>query len=202
MSSFVETRFPEDISYGSSGGPEFNTDIVDLSSGHEQRNANWSASRAKYNVAHGIKTQTQLDALIAFFRARRGKAVGFRFKDWTDYTAVNQILGTGDGANVTFSLRKVYSSGGVNHYRDITKPVTGTVKIYVNSVLKTVTTDYTINMNTGVITFVSAPPNGQDVTADFEFDVPVRFDTDKLNASINNYNSMSWNDIPLVEVRV
>ena len=92
---FVEEQFPTDISYGSSGGPEFSTDIVTAQSGHEQRNSNWAEARARYNVAHGVKSQTQLDALIAFFRARKGRACGFRFKDWIDYKASNQLLGQG-----------------------------------------------------------------------------------------------------------
>ncbi|MBY0355033.1 MAG: DUF2460 domain-containing protein, partial [Rickettsiales bacterium] len=74
--SFVEIQFPADISYGSSGGPTFSTDVIEAFSGFEQRNINWSAARARYNVAHGVKTQSQLDELIAFFRARQGKAIG------------------------------------------------------------------------------------------------------------------------------
>lgn len=90
--SFVEVQFPSDISYGATGGPMFLTDVVATVSGHEQRNSKWSQARARYNVASGVKTETQWQALIAFFRARRGKAVGFRFKDWGDFKAVNQPL--------------------------------------------------------------------------------------------------------------
>ena len=73
MPSFHEVQFPCDISYGSSGGPEFSTDVVITHSGYEQRNINWSEARARYNVTHGVKTQSQLDVLIAFFRARCGR---------------------------------------------------------------------------------------------------------------------------------
>src|SRR5688500_4642354 len=111
--AFIEIRFPTDISYGSGGGPEYSTDIVITQSGYEQRNANWAQARASYNVAHGVKTQAQLDTLIAFFRARKGRADGFRFKDWTDYQATGQALGTGDGVQTGFQLVKSYSSGSV-----------------------------------------------------------------------------------------
>lgn len=90
--SFAEAQFPADISYGATGGPVFLTDVVATVSGHEQRNSKWAQARARYNVASGVKTEAQWQALIAFFRARRGKAVGFRFKDWSDFKAVNQPL--------------------------------------------------------------------------------------------------------------
>jgi len=198
--AFVETQFPTDISYGSAGGPEYSTDIVISQSGAEQRNVNWSAARAQYNVAYGVQTQTQLDALIAFFRARKGRAYGFRFKDWTDFEATAQSLGTGNGSQAQFQLQKLYTSGGVNEYRTITKPVIGTVNIYLNAVLQT--TGYTLDTTTGIVTFTTAPASAVAVTADFEFDVPVRFDTDKMAATIDSYGVNSWQNIPLVEVRV
>lgn len=197
---FVEDRFPPDISYGSSGGPEYATDIVISGSGHEQRNIHWSQARARYNVAHGVKTKAQLNALIAFFRARKGRAYGFRFKDWTDYQATEQALGTGDGSTTQFQLVKHYLSGGVDEVRTITKPVNGTANIYKDSVLQT--TGVSVAHSTGMVTFTAAPANGVSITADFEFDVPVRFDTDRLSAALESYGVHSWLDIPLIEVRV
>jgi uncharacterized protein (TIGR02217 family) len=197
--SFVEAQFPADISYGSSGGPEYSTDIVMTYGGHEQRNINWSQARARFNVAHGVKTKAQLDALIAFFRARKGRAIGFRFKDWTDYKASGQMLGTGNGALTQFQLVKTYASGATEELRIITKPVNGTIKIYLNGALQS--TGYTVNFTTGLVIFNSAPANGAAVTADYEFDVPVRFDTDRLSATLDAYGVHSWLDIPLIEVR-
>jgi uncharacterized protein (TIGR02217 family) len=198
--SFVEIQFPADISYGSSGGPTFSTDVIEAFSGFEQRNINWSAARARYNVAHGVKTQSQLDELIAFFRARQGKAVGFRFKDWTDYQAVAQNIGTGNGSQTVFQLTKKYTSS-VTVTRVIKKPVNNaTLKVYLNAVLQS--SGFTVNYATGEITFTTAPGSGVAVTADFEFDVPVRFDTDQLDAAIDDFGTRSWSDIPLVEVRL
>lgn len=198
--AFVETRFPTDISFGSSGGPQYSTDVVITQGGYEQRNANWSQSRARYNVAHGVKTQSQLDTLIAFFRARKGRADGFRFKDWTDFQVNGQNIGTGDGTTTVFQLKRTYTSGSVTETRTITKPVAGTVAVYKDSVLQT--SGITVNTTNGQITFSAAPANGVAITADFQFDVPVRFDTDKLSATLDTYGSHSWHDIPLVEVRV
>lgn len=198
--AFVDVQFPTDISYGSAGGPEYATDVVASASGFEQRNVNWSEARARYNVAHGVKTKAQLDALIAFFRARKGRAHGFRFKDWTDYQVSGEALGTGDGTRTQFQLVKHYASGSVTETRTITKPVSGTVLIYKNAVLQS--SGVSVDATTGVVTFTTAPAAGVVVTATFEFDVPVRFDTDKLSASLDAYGIHSWLDIPLVEVRV
>lgn len=200
MTGFADVQFPPDISYGSSGGPEYTTDIVISSSGHEQRNVNWSQARLRYNVAKGVKTASQLSNLIAFFRARKGRAYGFRFKDWSDFRAVGEVLGTGDGSTTEFQLVKRYVSGGVQETRSITKPVAGTVSVYKNAVLQN--SGVSVNMNTGVVTFTTAPANGQSITANFEFDVPVRFDTDRLAATMDSYGTHSWEDIPLVEIRM
>jgi uncharacterized protein (TIGR02217 family) len=125
MTSFHEVRFPDNIAYGATGGPEFATTVVATGSGHEKRNVNWSQARGRWDVASGLKKQAQIDELIAFFRARRGKAYGFRFKDWTDYQATGQLLGTGDDALTQFQLVKHYPSGSVIEVRTITKPVAG-----------------------------------------------------------------------------
>ena len=199
--AFIETRFPTDIAYGSAGGPQYSTDIVITQSGYEQRNMNWSQSRAKFNVAYGVKNQTQLDALIAFFRARKGRADGFRFKDWTDYIGLAQQIGTGDGTTTQFQLIKTYASGSTSEQRIITKPVSGSVKIYLNATLQS-PSNYIVDYTTGKITFTTAPAAATAITADFEFDTPVRFDTDKLAASLDSYGLGSVRDLPLVEVRV
>jgi uncharacterized protein (TIGR02217 family) len=197
---FCDVRFPDDISYGSSGGPGYSTSIVATEGGHEKRNARWQQARARYNVAHGVKTRAQLEALLAFFRARKGRAHGFRFKDWSDFQGTAQPLGTGDGNRTDFPLVKTYSSGGESEIRLIRKPVAGTVRVYVNGAL--VQVGVSVDSATGIVHFTAAPANGTVITADYEFDVPVRFDTDMLSASLDAYGVHSWMDIPLVEIRV
>ena len=199
MTGFAEVQFPPDISYGSSGGPEYATDIVSSLSGHEQRNIQWSQARLRYNVGKGVKTAAQLAALIAFFRARKGRAYGFRFKDWSDFRASGEIIGTGNGVQLQFQLAKRYISGGVQETRAIRKPVSGTVQVYKNAVLQT--TGISVDHATGMVTFTTAPASGATVSSNFEFDVPVRFDTDRLAATMDSYGTHSWVDIPLVEVR-
>ena len=197
--SFVEIQFPPDISYGSSGGPVYATDIVITAGGHEQRNIHWEQARARYNVAHGVKTKAQLEQLIAFFRARKGRAHGFRFKDWTDYQIANQTIGVGNGSVTAFQLVKTYSSGGADDVRVIRKPVVGSVSVKANGV--TVSSGISVATSTGIVTFSVAPASGVVITASAEFDVPVRFDTDRLSATLDDYGVHSWMDIPLIEVR-
>lgn len=198
--AFHEVRFPDDIAYGASGGPEFATTIVTMASGYEQRNINWQAARGRWDVASGLKNQTQLDTLLAFFRGRKGRAHGFRFKDWSDFKATGQLIGTGDGANKTFQLVKNYTSGAGSESRIIKKPVSGTTKIYLNGVQ--LTSGWSVSSSTGIVTINTAPGNGVPVTADFDFDVPVRFDTDRMAVTIEFFNLHQWSGIPIVEIRV
>jgi uncharacterized protein (TIGR02217 family) len=198
--AFHEVQFPNDIAYGATGGPEFATSVVATASGFEQRNINWSAARGRWDVASGLKKQTQLDTLVAFFRARKGRAHGFRFKDWTDFKATAQALGTGNGTITTFQLIRTYSSGGATDVRTITKPVAGTVKVYLAGVQQM--SGWSVNTTTGIITFSTPPANGVAVSADYEFDVPVRFDTDRMAVTIEQINLHQWSGIPIVEIRV
>jgi uncharacterized protein (TIGR02217 family) len=112
MSDFHEVLFPVDISFGSTGGPKWKTSVFQADSGFEARVSDWKSTRAEYDVSQGIKVQGQMDVLTAFFYARRGRAYGFRFKDWNDYTADSLTLGLGDYATTSFQLVKTYQSTG------------------------------------------------------------------------------------------
>jgi uncharacterized protein (TIGR02217 family) len=218
--AFIETpRFPDDIAYGSSGGPNYKTSVVMFASGREKRNISWSQSRHSYNVGYGVRSETQLDAMLEFFHSMQGRAHSFRYKDFADFhtatpggygangepfTAVNendQQFGVGDGAETVFQLVKNYTTGSLTTARDITKPISGTVLIAVNAVLQTETTHYTIDYTTGLVTFVTPPPMGELVTWGGQFDVPCRFDSDDLSTSLEQY-SLGDIDVRLVEVRV
>jgi uncharacterized protein (TIGR02217 family) len=210
--AFHETRFPLEIAFGSSGGPERRTEIVTLGSGHEERNSPWADSRRRYDAGYGVRSLDDLHAVIAFFEARRGRLHGFRWKDKVDHasgvpgtpiTPMDEILGTGDGTVATFSLVKAYASGGATYARPIAKPVEGTVRVAVDGVEQTLATDFVVDHNTGVVTFLSGhePGPGQSVTAGFEFDVPVRFDTDFLDVNLTSFDAGDIPSIPLVEIR-
>ncbi|MFY0621293.1 MAG: DUF2460 domain-containing protein [Pelagimonas sp.] len=205
--AFHDVRFPTDLSFGSVGGPERRTEIVELVSGYEERNTPWAHSRRRYHAGLGMRSLDDIDQLIAFFEARQGQMHGFRWKDWMDFkscaasaqvTALDQQIGVGDGGQRVFALRKTYSSGGVAYQRRIAKPVVGTVLVAVGGVAQS----HTLDGETGEITFDVAPAEGAAVTAGFEFDVPVRFDTDRIEVSASGFQAGQVPDVPVVEVRV
>lgn len=200
MPVFHEVQFPPKIAYGATGGPEFNTTISTTFGGFEQRNVNWQKARGRWDVSTGIKNKADMDAVQAFFRARFGKAYGFRFKDWSDYQAVGQNIGTGNGVLTAFQLTKTYVSGSNTYVREIKKPVNGTVKIYLNSILQV--SGYTVDHATGIVTFSAAPGGGVAVSSDCDFDVPVRFDTDQINVRIDGPAQYMWDSVPIVETRI
>lgn len=197
--AFHDIRFPDEISYGASGGPEFQTSVVMVKSGQESRNQNWSQSRIKWDVSTAVRNRADLNELVAFFRAREGKAHGFRFKDWTDFSATQQNIGTGNGVLTTFQLIKIYNDGLITKTRTITKPVTGTVRIYLNAVEQF--SGWSVNVLTGIVTFTSAPAAGVVITATYEFDMPARFDTDQLKITIQGYEAFIGDSINIVEIR-
>ncbi len=198
--SFLEIRFPDDIAYGSTGGPGFRTEIVQTDSGAEYRNIRWGQARAEYNVAYGVRDADQLTSLIAMFRVVHGRAHGFRYKDWDDYQADGDLIGTGDNSEKNFQLIKSYTYGSYTVYRTVKKPVAGTTRIYLDGVEQL--SGWSIVTTTGIVTFVSAPGVGVLITADFEFDVPVRFDIDRLSVNLDDYGLRSAMNVPLIEVPI
>jgi uncharacterized protein (TIGR02217 family) len=207
--SFDDIRFPTSISRGATGGPERRTEIVTLASGSEERNARWANSRRRYEAGFGVKSLADLQTVIRFFEERRGRLHGFRWKDHADYkssanggsvTPLDQAIGTGTGATASFQLVKRYGSGLRDYIRTIAKPVAGTVRLAVNGVE---TSFFTVNAATGLVTFTAGhiPPAGSAITAGFEFDVPVRFDTDRLAINLSSFEAGDIPQIPIIEVR-
>ena len=206
--AFHEVRFPDNISRGARGGPERRTQIVELASGDEERNASWANSRRRYDVAYGIRRADDLAAVVVFFEARNGRLHGFRYKDWADYKSAlpsqaisptDQQIGTGTGSLQTFQLAKRYTSGAQTWVRTVAKPVSGTVRVALGLVEQM--SGWTVDTTTGVVTFTTAPANGVIVRAGFEFDVPVRFDSDTLDVTLDFERLGSITSIPLLEIR-
>lgn len=209
--AFHEVRFPANLSFGSVGGPERRTEIVSMTNGHEERRTPWAHSRRRYDAGLGLRSLDDVAALIAFFEARAGQMHGFRWKDWADYKSSapskaasfqDQPLGIGDGVRRAFVLRKGYVSGPGQYWRPIIKPVRGTVLAGTGEVELRDGLDFEVNTATGVITFAVAPEDGAPVTAGFEFDVPVRFDTDRIAVSVASFQAGDLPQVPVLEVRL
>lgn len=162
---FNETiRFPETIGSWAVGGPNFSVSITETEAGYEQRNLNFSQSRAKYSIS-GALTTKQIGGPLSwvhlnnFFQAHFSSLYGFRFKDVKDFQASTNSgclgLGLGQG-RPKYQLTKKYLVANLVHHRDIYKPVVGTVNVYKNNVLLTEglnSGEYSVDYTTGVITF-------------------------------------------------
>jgi uncharacterized protein (TIGR02217 family) len=209
--AFHEVRFPANLSFGSTGGPERRTDVVTLANGFEERNAPWAQSRRRYDAGLGLRSLDDVAALISFFEARRGQLFGFRWKDWADFKSckpsgrvsdLDQVIGTGDAVRTVFELAKTYDPEGNAFRRPILKPVAGTVAVAVAGNPQIETVDYALDLVAGTVTFALPPDVGTVVTAGFEFDVPVRFDADRIAVSVASFQAGEVPSVPVVEVRL
>ncbi|SDD76526.1 DUF2460 domain-containing protein [Ruegeria marina] len=209
--NFHEVRFPTNLSFGSVGGPERRTDIVTLVNGYEERNTPWAHSRRRYDAGVGMRSLDDVETLIAFFEARQGQMYGFRWKDWSDYKSGlasvevkfdDQVIASGDGIETRFPLIKTYRSGQFSYARPIAKPVLGTVRVGIDQDEVKEGVDYTVDTATGLVSFVTPPTEGSVIRAGFEFDVPVRFDTDRIQTSVASFRAGDVPNVPVVEVRV
>ncbi len=210
MQGFHDVRLPETLSFGSRGGPRFSTNVVVTASGHERRNQEWADARAEYDIATGIRSSRDLAELLDFFRARQGRAFGFRFKDWLDHssarrpdeapTPFDQPLGTGDGSTLSFALVKHYGAAtGDPQIRRITRPVVGSVRVAIDGA--EATGGWSVDHATGIVTFDTPPAAGAVLTAGFAFDVPVRFASDRLDISLEAFEAGEIPSVPLIEIR-
>lgn len=209
--AFHEIRFPANVSFGSQGGPERLTEIVTLANGFEERNTPWEHSRRRYDAGFGLRSLEDVDALLAFFEARRARLHAFRWKDWSDFkscganqaiAATDQLIGLGDGVTTAFALKKTYLSGTASYIRPIAKPVAGTVIVAIANDPKVEGLEFSVDATAGIVSFTTPPDIGALITAGYEFDVPVRFDADVIQTSIASFRAGDVPNVPIVEVRV
>jgi uncharacterized protein (TIGR02217 family) len=211
MVFFLNERFPPAVAFGALGGPERRTDVVQLASGFEARNARWADSRRRYDASTGIRSLADLRTVLALFEKARGRLYGFRFRDPFDHAsrsdtslpgAFDQVVGTGDGSSDRFALVKAYGSGASGYLRPITLPDPASLKVAVAGVPVAMGTDVSLDADSGELVFAVPPEPSSEVTAGFLFDVPVRFDTDRLEVSLTHFEAGDIPSIPLVEIRI
>ena len=208
---FHEVGLPLRLALGATGGPSRRTDIVALSNGGEARNARWADARRRYDVGTGLRGIEDLYVLTAFFEARRGQLYGFRFRDPLDHqsamvgvaiSATDQLIGVGDGVNAVFQLQKTYGDAGNAVTRQIEKPVEESVLLAFDGVPLALG-EFTLDATTGQVTIAagSVAGPGVDVTAGYEFDIPVRFDTDRIEVNLAAFKAGSVPSVPLLEIK-
>lgn len=201
--AFHEVRLPARLAFGSTGGVERRTEIVTLGSGFERRSTPWAQGRRRYLIGAHLRSLDDMAALTAFFEARMGRLYGFRFRDFADFRSCapgatpapgDQVLGEGDGVRTAFQLGKAYG----DMTRPIRKPVEGSVAVAVDGAAAA----FDLDPTTGLVTLNAAPPPGASVTAGFEFDTPVRFDTDRIEVTLESFAAGRAAAAALIEIRV
>ena len=206
MQAFDDVLYPLPLGRDAGVSPEFSTTVIVTASGHERRSSLWSDARLRFDVGPGVRGDPDLGLLIAFFRARRGAARGFRLADPYDHssnamtgtpTMLDQLLGTGDGFTTRFSLVKHYGPVDDPQIRPITRPRAGSVKVSVGGVEAG---GWTLEPG-GTIVFAQAPAAGAAVRAGFLFDVPVRFAEDRLDITGAAFAAGEAPSVPLIEIR-
>jgi uncharacterized protein (TIGR02217 family) len=206
-----DVRFPAAISFGSSGGIERRTEIVELVNGFEERNSPWAQSRRRWDAGLGIRSLDDLSTVLAFYEARHGRLFAFRWKDWLDHkscppsadpSAQDQTIGTGDGVRIAYPLLKTYGDGAGTYTREIGLPVAGSVRIAIDGLVQAEGADFSIDEATGQVVFTTPPAQGTAITAGFEFDVPVRFDSDTIEVNLAAFEAGEIPSVPVIEVRV
>ncbi len=204
--AFHEVSLPARLAFGSTGGVERRTEVVTLGSGFERRSTPWASGRRRYLIGANLRSLDDMATLTAFFEARRGRLYGFRFRDFADFkscapgaavTAMDQVLGTGDGTTTVFPLSKAYG----DQVRAITKPVAGSVRVAVDGVERD-GAGFTVEVSTGRVTLTVPPDPGAAVTAGFVFDTPVRFDADRIEVTLESFGAGRMVAMPLIEIRV
>ncbi len=202
VSGFHDERFPIAVGGGAQVTPVFSTQIARTASGHEQRNMVWENARLEFDAGIGLRGEDDIRALLDFFRARRGRAYGFRLQDPLDNASgdpvspMDQYLGIGDGVQTGFALIKTYGAGG--EVRRITRPVVGTVRIAIDGVAQA--SGWSL-LDGGIVQFDVAPVPGRVVTAGYAFDVPVRFAEDRLEIALRHWQAGDVPSVPLIEIR-
>lgn len=208
--AFHEVRLPARLAFGSTGGVERRTEIVTLGSGFERRSTPWAQGRRRYLIGANLRSLDDMAAFTAFFEARRGRLYGFRFRDFVDFrscapsgaiTPLDQSLGVGDGVRTIFELSKLYGEGEAAPDRRIHKPVDGSVRVAVDGGEVDLSA-FDVDLTTGAVTLAAPPAAGAAVTAGFEFDVPVRFDADRIDVTLESFAAGRMAAVPLIEVRV
>lgn len=173
--TFYNTRLSDRVSNGFQGGPEYLTTEVPNAGGYGAFISEWVEAHWTFIADYDVMDPLSQNEIRNCFMAMRGKRHSFRFKDWTDFQATNQALGTGDGTNTPRQLKKYYTFGAATVGRTILLPIATSVVVTANGSPFTVT----VNDQTGMVSPATGNwPSGQILLASFYFDVRVRFGKD------------------------
>ena len=161
-----------------------------VGSGSEQRNANWSDARRRYDAGTLTLTLVQLQTIEKHFNGRKARARAFALRDRTLFRAATESLGTAAGIGSTMQLT-IASGDSANAYgREIYLPELGTLHVYANAVEKTEGVHWSMaysGSTAGTLTWL-ASFSGQTITWSGDFWICVRYDVDEFPGA----NLLAW----------
>lgn len=169
--------------FGWQGGPEFSTQIVDLASGRERRNALWAQARHKFEAPFRNIKRDAYRRIKQMHLTCHGRLHAFRFRDELDHAAHDDVFAVGDGVATVFQLAKVSTIDGISYTRNCFAIKSASVLAGDDPA------DPVIDMLRGTVTFAEPPAVGVELAWSGEFDVWVRFDQDYLPFSLDNANA-------------
>lgn len=189
--SFIEERLLDELAFGFSGGPTWNTLVKTLRNRHERRNVQASRPQHRFSGSFDRRESEVVQILLNTYNATYGAAYGFRFKNHLDYQAESESLPDGTGVSQSVQLVKTYTFGGQATPVPIRKPNTDVVITEDGIEISA-----TVDTETGIATLTAAP--GAKIAWSGTFDIPVRFETDEFSATMETWNATSV-DIQLIE---
>lgn len=220
--TFYDILLPEKFSNGSQLGPSWASSIVETQNAvyvNQQR----PAPRWRYDLVKAVlkldtpTAQTEaIYELQRFYNAVRGAAGSFKLFDPYDHSTAADgrtqpvdigdaaLIGATDGSTRIFQLSKPYTQGLASCSRNISLPISGTVRVYVDGVIQSLGGgDYTLDSTSGRVTLspTLGATTGLEVRAGCEFHVPVRFgaEADQWLAIEGNDNIGSVSSLPVIE---
>ena len=170
------------ISAGARGKQVRNNNRTLASNGTQQVNVNWARTLRQYELGVVPLSVAQWQTLEGLFEVTEGGAFGFLMQDPKDTKALITEGVATSLTSTTIQIYKTYTSAGSTRTknRKITRPIAVGFDIKVSGVSLTVTTQYTLNAATGVVTIASAPAAGT-ITWSGNFYVPVHFASDEID---------------------
>lgn len=187
MADFLEEVVYGVIKYGSSWQDDYSVNIVTTSGGNEYRSLIHPLPARKFVLNYELDRDDMWTDLIGLWHRAHGKFAGFRARCHDEYSS-NGAVGTPTPLDqstlvLTATTRQLIKAYGLDKtagatgyaYRHVKKPVSGTVVAAKNGVTLG-GGDFSVNTTTGVVTVPTAIITDV-ITAGFQFDFPVRFNT-------------------------
>jgi uncharacterized protein (TIGR02217 family) len=143
----------------------------------------------------------ELRTLLGFYMLSQGAFGTFLFQDPSDYQANGQAIGTGNASQTLFQLVRAIGAAlpGGGFAEPILAPNLVSA-VYFNGVVQSPAA-YSVDPNTGLVSFSAPPGNGAVVSADFSFYFRCRFIDDSYDFENFMYRLWQLKKLTFITVR-